>query len=102
MGNIYETTGEGEKALSFFQKSLNIKEDLVEREPYRTDLKINLAITYWNMFLICPQKDKLLKLLWLEQAETILKPLREGGLLHGQLEKLWGLVGKELSNRKRI
>ena len=91
--------GEGQKALSFFQKSLDVREELVEREPHRTDLNVDLAISYWNMFHICPREDELL---WLSKAETILKPLREGGLLHGQLEELWGLVGKEFSNRKRI
>jgi len=71
-------------------------EDLVAKEPHRTDFRVDLAISCWNMFGICPEADELR---WLNQAKAILEPIRDAGLLHGQLEELWGYVEKELGKR---
>jgi len=57
---------------------------------------MGLAISHWNIFLICPKEDKVI---WLTKAKKILQPLRETGATHGQLDQLWGLVTRELDKR---
>ena len=37
--------GEGEKALEYYMKSLEIRESLVKKEPGRTDLQIDLSMS---------------------------------------------------------
>ncbi|OQX26220.1 MAG: hypothetical protein BWK80_11645 [Desulfobacteraceae bacterium IS3] len=96
VGNIYKAMGEGNKALEFFEKSLKVRQDLVSKEPQRSDFRVDLAISCWNMFNICPGEDEIK---WLTQAKNILQPMREAGLLHAQLEQLWGYVKEALEKR---
>ncbi len=93
VGNIYKAMGEGAKALAYFEKSLKVREELVALEPGRTDLRVDLAISHWNIYLVCSKEDELN---WLTKAKTILQPMIEKGMLHGQLQQLWGLVNKAI------
>ncbi len=91
VGNIYKAMGEGNKALEFFEKSLKVMQELVAKEPQRADFRVDLAISCWNMFGICPAEDEIK---WLTTAKNILQPIAQTGLLHGQLEQLWGYLEK--------
>ncbi len=98
VGNIYKAMGEGNKALEFFEKSLKVMQELVAKEPQRSDFRVDLAISCWNMFGICPVEDEIK---WLTTAKNILQPMREAGLLHSELENGWQLIKKELEEHGR-
>ena len=66
----------------------------MEREPERADYQVDLAISCWNIFLVCGKEDETL---WLRKAHGILNPLQEKGVVHGQLDQLMGLVERELN-----
>ncbi len=62
---------------------------LVAQEPGRADLRVDLAISYWNQYLFAARRDKRH---WLDQMLETLRPLKERGLLHGQSDQLWGMA----------
>jgi len=93
VGNIYSDMGQGPKALEFFEKDLKVMEELVAIEPDRTDFRVDYAISHWNIYLVCAQEDKLN---WLTKAKTILQPMIEQGVVHGQLQQLWGMVNEAI------
>ncbi len=43
VGRIYERLGEGEKALGYYMRSLEIMESLVKKDPGRTDWQRDLG-----------------------------------------------------------
>lgn len=49
LGDIYQLIGDAKKALSFFEKSKNIREELYRKEPHRTDLARDLAVSFTRM-----------------------------------------------------
>ena len=49
---------------------------LVAQEPGRADLRVDLAISCWNLYLLAPPQDERH---WLEQVLETLRPLRERG-----------------------
>ncbi len=49
VGNIYKSLGEGQKALEFFEKDLQVMLRLVESEPHRTDFQRDLSVSYNNV-----------------------------------------------------
>nr|WP_141657217.1 tetratricopeptide repeat protein [Thiocapsa sp. KS1] len=93
LGNLARAAGDGAGARGYFAESLEIRRALVAQEPGRADLRVDLAITYWNQYLLAVRQDERH---WLDQVLETLRPLREGGLVHGQLDQLWGLASETL------
>ncbi len=89
--------GDAKKALEYFEKDLQAMEELVLREPERTDLHVDLGISYWNAYRVCPRDEEVK---WLRKAKKLLEPLRSAGMVHGQIERLWQLVVDALEMRK--
>jgi hypothetical protein len=78
MGDLLSALGQGEAARQFYQKSLDIRQRLVDQEPDRADYQIDLVISLfrteeWSA---------------LERALVILKQLEAEGRLMPQYEPL--------------
>ncbi len=85
--------GDGAGARGCFEEDLAIMRALVAQEPGRADLRVDLAISYWNQYLLSARQDERP---WLDQVLETLRPLREGGLVHGELDRLWGMATEAL------
>jgi hypothetical protein len=93
LGNLARAAGDGAGARGYFAESLEVMRALVAQEPGRADLRVGLAISYWNQYLLAARQDARP---WLEQVLETLRPLREQGLMHPQLDQLWGLASEAL------
>ena len=98
IGLMYQARGRGEDALENYAKGLELMESLVALEPERTDFRVEMAMIHWNMYSVCPGEEKYH---WLTKAMDILKPLRDQGMAHSQLDQLYDLVNKALDKLER-
>src|SRR5206468_1762564 len=46
LGDVYRAIGEGQKALEFYNQSMQIAERLYKAEPHRADLARDLSVSY--------------------------------------------------------
>ncbi len=96
LGKSYESTGGTNKAISYFEKSIQIMEELCTKEPDRVDFRVDYAISHWNMYRVCRKEEEIA---WLTKAKSVLAPLVQNGITHGQLGQLWGLVNDALEKQ---
>ena len=76
MYRIATQTGRTRAAFVLLEACLPFHEELVALEPDRTDFRVDLAISCWNIFRICPPEDEVS---WLARAQEILEPMIEAG-----------------------
>jgi hypothetical protein len=93
LGQLAQAAGDGDAARGFFAEMLEVMRALVAQEPGRADWRVDMAIAYWNHYLLAERQDERP---WLEQVLETLRPLREGGRLHGQLDQLWDAATEAL------
>lgn len=98
LGQLSKVAGNSAGARGFFSESLEILRTLVAQDPGRADLWMDLAFTYWNQYQVAERDDERQ---WLEQVLDTLRPLREQGLLHGQLDQLWELATEAMQGQSR-
>lgn len=97
VARIYSNMGENQKALEFLEKALNVMGELVEIEPTRLDYKIEFAINHWNIYAICPEKERLI---WLYRIKEILEPLKKMAIINAKLTQLWSMVNEAIEKIK--
>ncbi|NVZ08222.1 hypothetical protein HW932_02975 [Allochromatium humboldtianum] len=90
---LSKAAGDEAMARAYYDEALEIWRTLVKQEPGRPDLRVGLAISYWNQYLEADPEDEPE---WLRLILDILRPLREAGVLHKQLNQIWGLATQAL------
>ena len=92
LGDVYQELGDVQQALKYYKQALTFREELAAEDPsysYKTDL----VISYWKMFTICPEEEKVQ---WLKKARDILKPLSADS---PHQEQMWRDILAELQKK---
>jgi hypothetical protein len=93
LGQLAQAASDGAATLGYYEESLEVMRALVAQVSGRADWRVHLAIAYWNQYLVSDPEDERT---WLEQVLGTLRPLREGKLLHGQLDQVWDAATEAL------
>jgi len=83
---IYKGLGEGEKALGYYRRTLEIRRLLVRKEPEVVDRYIGLAYVFLDMFRVTEDEEE--KREFVMEAYGITKSLVDAGVIHPQLKEL--------------
>jgi translation initiation factor 2B subunit (eIF-2B alpha/beta/delta family) len=75
MGGIFEKKGDLTKAKEFYEKFMNLKEELVKTDPTNASLKRGLAVSYVKIYSATNDKE------YLKKAVEILKQMKQDGTL---------------------
>jgi len=98
IGMFYRTTGQLEKALSFFEKGAALSEELYEAHPENVTFKNGLAISYAKLgvFSRDQRSDRAEARRWFEKAEALWAELATSFPAYAEFQQNWGMVKRDL------